>query len=136
MGQPNDHSLRTGWLAVRLARAAGLDSQTCDTVRAVALLRWSGCTANAAGCVEVFGDDIAIRMAMLEGRSDWAAPLEAVGGAASIMLPLAETHCEVSGEIASMSGLSSMTATSLRHICETWDGAGWHAIHWSRWAIT
>ncbi|PRY04391.1 HD domain-containing phosphohydrolase [Paraburkholderia sp. BL25I1N1] len=127
MGQPTDHSLRTGWLAARLARAAGLDSQACDTVREVALLRWSGCTANASGFADVFGDDIAIRATMLEGRSDWAAPLEALGGAASVMLPLAETHCEVSGEIASMSGLSSMTVTSLRHIFETWDGFGFPA---------
>ncbi|WP_175902600.1 HD domain-containing phosphohydrolase [Burkholderia seminalis] len=127
MGQPTDHSLCTGWLAARLARAAGLDSQACDTVREVALLRWSGCTANAAGFADVFGDDIAIRLAMLEGRPDWAAPLEALGGAASVMLPLAQTHCEVSGEIASMSGLSGMTATSLRHIFETWDGAGFPA---------
>ncbi|MBW9105469.1 HD domain-containing phosphohydrolase [Paraburkholderia phenoliruptrix] len=127
MGQPTDHSLRTGWLAARLARAAGLDSQVCDTVREVALLRWSGCTANASGFAEVFGDDIAVRLAMLEGRSDWAAPLEALGGAASVMLPLAQTHCEVSGEIASMSGLSSMTQTSLRHIFETWDGSGFPA---------
>jgi hypothetical protein len=55
MGQPTDHSLRTGWLAVKLAHAAGLKASTCDTVREVSLLRWSGCTANAAGFAEVFG---------------------------------------------------------------------------------
>ena len=33
MGQPTDHSLRTGWLAARLAEAAGIDATACDTVR-------------------------------------------------------------------------------------------------------
>lgn len=124
MGQPTDHSLRTGWLAARLAHAAGLDSSACDAVREVALLRWSGCTANAAGFAEVFGDDIAIRIAMLEGRPGWAAPVEASGGAGAVMLPLAQTHCEVSGEIARMLGLSSVTEAALRNIFEAWDGAG------------
>lgn len=124
MGQPTDHSLRTGWLAARLAHAAGLDAWACDTVREVSLLRWSGCTANAAGFADVFGDDIAIRLAMLEGRSGWAERLEASGGAGAVMLPLAQIHCEVSGEVARMLGLSSVTETALRHIFETWDGAG------------
>ncbi|HEY2023562.1 HD domain-containing phosphohydrolase [Paraburkholderia sp.] len=124
MGQPTDHSLRTGWLAARLAQAAGLDSRACDTVREVALLRWSGCTANAAGFAQVFGDDIAIRVAMLEGRPGWAEPLEAFGGAGAVMPALAQTHCEVAGEIARMLALSSDTEAALRNIFEAWDGAG------------
>lgn len=121
MGQPTDHSLRTGWLAVKLAHAAGLKASTCDTVREVSLLRWSGCTANAAGFAEVFGDDIAIRARLLEGRPDMAQAIADVGAA---MMPLAQIHCEVSGEIARILGLSRQTETALRGIFEVWDGSG------------
>ncbi|TDV39255.1 LuxR family transcriptional regulator [Paraburkholderia caballeronis] len=121
MGQPTDHSLRTGWLAARLAHAAGLDASVCDAVREVSLLRWSGCTANAAGFAQVFGDDVAVRTAMLESRPGMA---EAIGNAGAAMVPLAQVHCEVSGEVARILGLSTMTETALRHIFETWDGNG------------
>lgn len=124
MGQPTDHSLRTGWIAARIAEAAGLDASIGDTVREVALLRWSGCTANAAGFADVFGDDVAVRLAMLEARPGWAEAREAPGDAAALMRPLAQTHCEVSGEIARILGLSTSTETALRNIFETWDGAG------------
>jgi len=124
MGQPTDHSLRTGWLAARLAEAAGIDATACDTVREASMLRWSGCTANAAGFADVFGDDITSRVAMLEGRVDWIEPLEALGGVAAVLTPLAQIHCEVSGEIARMLGLAPATETTLRHIFETWDGNG------------
>ena len=121
MGQPTDHSLRTGWLAARLAHATGLDASVCDAVREVSLLRWSGCTANAAGFAQVFGDDVAVRTAMLESRPGMA---EAIGNAGAAMVPLAQVHCEVSGEVARILGLSTMTETALRHIFETWDGNG------------
>ena len=121
MGQPTDHSPRTGWLAAQLAHAARFDASVCDTAREVALLRWSGCTANAAGFAQVFGDDVAIRAAMLEGRPGIA---EAIGGAGVALIPLAQIHCEVSGEVARILGLSSATETALRHIFETWDGNG------------
>ena len=102
MGQPTDHSPRTGWLAAQLAHAAGFDASVCDTAREVALLRWSGCTANAAGFAQAFGDDVAIRAAMLENRPGLA---EAVGRAGAAMFPLAQIHCEVSGEVARILGL-------------------------------
>ncbi|KAG8152615.1 HD domain-containing phosphohydrolase [Burkholderia catarinensis] len=121
MGQPTDHSLRTGWLAASLAHAAGFDAAVCATVREVSLLRWSGCTANAAGFAQVFGDDVAIRTAMLESRPGMA---EAIGGAGAALIPLAQIHCEVSGEVARILGLSTATETALRHIFETWDGNG------------
>ncbi|MEM5423531.1 HD domain-containing phosphohydrolase [Paraburkholderia ferrariae] len=124
MGQPTDHSPRTAWLAARLAQAARLDASTIDTVRETSLLRWSGCTANAAGFADVFGDDIQSRVLMLDGRTDWFAPLESRGGAAAVLTPLAQTHCEVAGEVARMLGLPLATETALRHIFEMWDGSG------------
>ncbi|MCA8242289.1 HD domain-containing phosphohydrolase [Burkholderia sp. AU32262] len=121
MGQPTDHSPRTSWLAAQLAHAARFDASVCDTAREVALLRWSGCTANAAGFAQVFGDDVAIRATMLESRPGMA---EAIGAAGVALIPLAQIHCEVSGDVARILGLSSATETALRHIFETWDGNG------------
>lgn len=124
MGQPTDHSLRTAWLGVRLADAAGLGASVCDTVREASLLRWSGCTANAPGFAEVFGDDIAIRTAMLENRAGMAEAIESAGAS---MMKLARIHCEVSGEVAQILGLSTATETALRHIFAAWDGNGFPA---------
>ena len=124
MGQPTDHSLRTSWLAARLAAQAGYDQVQCCVVQEVSLLRWSGCTANAAGFSEWLGDDIGGREAMLAMRPGWAGEAEAHGSFESTIQPLAQIHCEVSGEIARMLGLDDMTQASLRHIFEAWDGAG------------
>ncbi|CAM2154369.1 LuxR family transcriptional regulator [Pararobbsia alpina] len=124
MGQPTDHSLRTAWLAAQIAQAAELGEAACVAVREASLLRWSGCTANAAGFADALGDDVASREAMLAGRPGWADPLEAQGGAETIITPLAQIHCEVSGEVARMLGLTIETQTTLRHIFEAWDGSG------------
>ncbi len=124
MGQPTDHSLRTAWLAMQIAQDAALGESTCVAVREASLLRWSGCTANAAGFAEALGDDVASREAMLAGRPGWADPLEAQGGFSAVVKPLAQIHCEVSGEVARMLNLGRETQATLRHIFEAWDGSG------------
>jgi HD-GYP domain-containing protein (c-di-GMP phosphodiesterase class II) len=124
MGQPTDHSLRTSWLAARLAAEAGHDDTRCGVVKAVSLLRWSGCTANAAGFSEWLGDDIGAREAMLAMRPGWAGEAETQGQVEAAITPLAQIHCEVSGEIARMLGLDDTTQAALRHIFEAWDGRG------------
>lgn len=124
MGQPTDHSVRTAWLAFQLARVLEFDASGCDTVREASLLRWSGCTANASGFADTFGDDIASREAMLAQRPNWEALLARQGGASVAIAPLAQIHCEVSGEVARMLELSAQTQATLRHIFEAWDGNG------------
>jgi HD-GYP domain-containing protein (c-di-GMP phosphodiesterase class II) len=124
MGQPTDHSVRTAWLAFQIARVLEFDSSGCDTVREASLLRWSGCTANASGFADTFGDDIASREAMLAQRPNWPELLARHGGAAVAITPLAQIHCDVSGAVARMLGLSDQTQATLRHIFETWDGSG------------
>ncbi|OTP77813.1 HD domain-containing phosphohydrolase [Caballeronia sordidicola] len=125
MGQPTDHSPRTAWLALQLAQAASADAAACDTVREASLLRWSGCTANAAGFADALGDDIAGREAMLAMRPDWDEPMRRMqGGFGATIQPLAQIHCEVSGEVARMLGLAHATENTLRHIFEAWDGNG------------
>ncbi|VVD27978.1 HD domain-containing phosphohydrolase [Paraburkholderia dioscoreae] len=124
MGQPTDHSPRTGWLAARLAAEAGLDGAQCDVVREVSLLRWSGCTANATGFSDWLGDDIGGRAAMLAMRPDWAGVGESPAQVGAAIMPLAQIHCEVSGEVAHMLGLADATQEALRRIFESWDGGG------------
>ncbi|CAN7759113.1 LuxR C-terminal-related transcriptional regulator [Caballeronia sp. LjRoot29] len=123
MGQPTDHSMRTGWLAGRLAADAGHDAAQCCVVKEVSLLRWSGCTANAAGFSEWLGDDVGSRANMLAMRPGWAGD-EAPGNVGATITPLAQIHCEVSGEVARMLGLAGATQVALRHIFESWDGGG------------
>ncbi|PYE16716.1 LuxR family transcriptional regulator [Paraburkholderia silvatlantica] len=123
MGQPTDHSLRTAWLAAQLARAAGERDMSVATAVEAALLRWSGCTANAPGFSDALGDDVAARAAMLAQRKDWAKWLDPLG-VRDALIPLAQIHCEVSGEVARILRLSAETEAALRHIFETWDGNG------------
>lgn len=123
MGQPTDHSLRTAWLAAQLARETGDGDALVETAAQVALLRWSGCTANASEFADVLGDDVAGREAMLARRQ---APVpggdpKSIAGA---MRPLAQIHCEVSGEIARILNLAADTELALRHIFEAWNGTG------------
>lgn len=124
MGQPTDHSVRTAWLARRLGEAAGLSSVHLDTAQESALLRWSGCTANAAGFSKLLGDDVAGRDAMLTMRPDRLAPFEPGGPGENAAAPLARIHCEVSGELARILDLGKETEETLRQIFERFDGKG------------
>jgi HD-GYP domain-containing protein (c-di-GMP phosphodiesterase class II) len=119
MGRPTDHSRRTARLAATLARAAGADDEDVQAAHDVALLRWSGCTANAAGFAELLGDDVASREQMF---AQTLRPLSAaeVRGIA----PLAEIHCEISGDIAVQLRMGARVELGLRHIFESWDGRG------------
>src|SRR5260370_1338371 len=67
MGQPVDHSPRVAWLACQLAQVIGLD-EFVEDVRCIALLRWSGCTANATDVAATISDDVVGRAAMLAGQ--------------------------------------------------------------------
>jgi len=124
MGQPTDHSPRTAWLAARLAEEAGLGDAQCGVVKEVSLLRWSGCTANAAGFSDWLGDDIGSRAAMLAMRPDWTGTRESPEQVGAAITPLAHVHCEVAGEVARMLGLTDATQEALKRIFESWDGGG------------
>lgn len=49
MGQPFDQSRRTARLVQLLAQSCNGAGEHTEVARQVALLRWSGCTANAEG---------------------------------------------------------------------------------------
>ncbi len=123
MGRPTDHSHRTAWLAARLAQADGGSPHDSRTAHDIALLRWSGCTANAEGFDRLLGDDVAGREQLMA----MTLPLDAarVEG----IWPLAQIHCEVSGDIARQLGMDAAVETGLRQVFETWDGRGHPGLH-------
>ncbi|WP_337057937.1 HD domain-containing phosphohydrolase [Pseudomonas sp. USHLN015] len=119
MGQPLGHSLRVARLAGQLAQARRADPGQVKVVEQVALLRWSGCTANADGFAHLLGDDVDGRRAMLDGTLN-ADDMNAVHKAA----PLAVVHCEVASEIARTLELGAAVQTALSRVFETFDGSG------------
>ncbi|WP_051156213.1 HD domain-containing phosphohydrolase [Herbaspirillum huttiense] len=119
MGQPPDQSVRAARLAVRLAQLQGADESTARHAALVSLLRWSGCTANAAGFATLLGDDVGGREAMLRQGLPEGHPLNFAN-----IAPLAHIHCEVAGEVAGMLGLPGGVETGLRHVWEHYDGSG------------
>ncbi len=124
MGQPTDHSPRAAWMAGQLARAIGGDDAICRQATAVALLRWSGCTANAPEFAQLFGDDVGGRKALLATQSSGSAFRSGTTRKGSAFLSLSRIHCEVSGDIAAQLGLDDATQFALRHLFESHDGTG------------
>jgi len=117
-GQPTNHSVRTARLAAWLAEKEGASEEDCETAYCIALLRWSGCTANAAGFGQLLGDDVAGRRSLTTGIY----PLFNVPR--DLIYPLAQIHCEVSGDIAVMLSMPPAVERGLRHIFETYNGQG------------
>jgi len=128
MGQPTDHSLRTAWLAGAIATQARCDPSQVEAARHVALLRWSGCTANAQEFADFLEDDVQGRSALLASQKPRQKLLQqqAPGGSSlpEGMLAMAHIHCEIAGDIASTLGLGADTEAALRAIFEAYDGGG------------
>lgn len=119
MGQPLGHSQRVARLARLLSQAAHGEGEQLRVAEQVALLRWSGCTANAEGFAQLLGDDVDGRRAMLD-QTLGAEAMNAVHQAT----PLAVVHCEVSGEIAKTLELGAAVESGLCRAFETYDGTG------------
>jgi HD-GYP domain-containing protein (c-di-GMP phosphodiesterase class II) len=124
MGQPTDHSPRAAWMAGQLARAAGADEAACVEATTVALLRWSGCTANAPEFARLFGDDVSGRKALLSSQSPNSGFRAGTRRSGSAFHSLSRIHCEVSGDVAKELGLSETIQFALRHLFESHNGAG------------
>lgn len=119
MGQPPDQSRRTAALATQVAQLEGAAPALVQQAQLVSWLRWSGCTANAAGFASLLGDDVGGREAMLRDGLPADHPLNF-----TTIAPLARIHCEVAGEVASLLGLPAEVETALRHVWEHHDGSG------------
>lgn len=126
MGQPTDHSLRTGWLATRIAELDGCSVSECATVHQTALLRWSGCTANAHELSVLIPDDVTGRATLLTQSQEDPEFVFLAGRVRGAIRSLTQIHCEVSGDIAHMMGANSAVEQALRTISATFDGTGPH----------
>lgn len=124
MGQPTDHSMRTAWLSAKIAAVSGHDLIAPVAAQEVALLRWSGCTANAPEFADLLGDDVAGRADMLAHKFDNTLKHDARFALRDALKPISQIHCEVSGDIAQMLGFGPNVERSLRCIFETADGMG------------
>ncbi|KGF79051.1 phosphohydrolase [Massilia sp. JS1662] len=111
MGLPPDHSIRTARLAARLAEENGDGADACTSTRLVALLRWSGSTATAAGFAHLLGDDVRGRHAMVTRTLSGHGSLTFAN-----VMPLAQMQCEVAGDVAVLLGLPGDVENSLRHL--------------------
>lgn len=145
-GQPPFHAVRSAVLAVALGRELGVTRQELAAVQQVTLLRFLGCTADAAETAGMAGgDDIGFRAAMapvvMGPRAEMGRRLTAavgVGGsplrrAALIAGALADpggarramtAHCEVAAMFAMRLGCTDEVREGLAHAYERWDGAG------------
>jgi HD-GYP domain-containing protein (c-di-GMP phosphodiesterase class II) len=145
-GQPLGHALRTCTLATALARAMGCGDDDVRTVHQFALLRFLGCTSDAADtAAEAGGDDLALLAAMApaymgSGREKFGRFVRSLGPGQPVTRRLRlvaraladpdgerrslSTHCEVGTMLAARIGLAQPVVEALAHAYERWDGKG------------
>jgi HD-GYP domain-containing protein (c-di-GMP phosphodiesterase class II)/DNA-binding CsgD family transcriptional regulator len=146
-GQPPGHALRTSVIATAIAEAIGCSPDEIRTVQQFALLRFLGCTSDAAETAAmVGGDELAYNAAMahvLMGTAQ-AMMLEHVRSVAPgqprmrrlrlVARTLADpkggqrsltTHCEVAVMLARRIDLVPSVVDALAHAYERWDGKGY-----------
>ena len=145
-GQPLEHALRTCLLSLELARRSGVAADQLADVYYLALLRFVGCTADAAETAAIAaGDDLAFnaRMApvlMGSPAEQLRGLLSATGAGGSrrhrvgaLTAVLADpkgperslsAHCEAAQLLASRLGVSEGVTAGLGHAYERWDGKG------------
>jgi HD-GYP domain-containing protein (c-di-GMP phosphodiesterase class II)/DNA-binding CsgD family transcriptional regulator len=148
-GQRLGHGLRTCVLAVALARTLGLTTEDVRTTHQFALLRFLGCTADAAEtAAAVGGDDRAYLASMAPvfmgaGREVLGRHFRSVAPGRPLpeRLPLVArglvdpkaaersltSHCEIAVMLARRAGLDPPVVEALGHAYERWDGRGFPA---------
>ena len=146
-GQPLGHALRTCTIATALSEAMGCGSDEVRTVHQFALLRFLGCTSDAAETAAlVGGDDRAYIAAMApvfmgSGREIIMRHVSSVAPGESRKRRLTliargfadpksarrslAMHCEVGAMLAERIGLPPSVLHSLAHAYERWDGKGY-----------
>lgn len=145
MGHPADLALRTAALASELGLRLGLDAAARGDAYHLALLRFSGCTADTHLAADAFGDEVAMRgsfaladfgkpldvmrlvAANLGPGEPWYRRARMVAHAFSMMSSLfdaARAHCEVAQRLAVRFGFGAPMAAMLAQVFERWDGRG------------
>jgi HD-GYP domain-containing protein (c-di-GMP phosphodiesterase class II) len=145
-GQLPGHSLRTCYLAMRLADTLGLSGMDRETLFFGAFLKDAGCSSNAAAVTQIFGvDDIALKgrqstvdrsiiayAAFAIRNLPAAEPLPrrlrrlikiGLGGRAS-QRAVEQIRCERGASIARKAGFGEAVARTVHDVHEHWDGGG------------
>ncbi len=145
MGHPTDLGLRTCVVAVRLARALGANATEVRETYDLALLRFSGCTADSDLAARAFGDEIVARGFL--APADFGRPSSFIGltvrnirkgepavrraraianvlAHTSALFGAAQAHCEVAQRLAARLGFDSRLQKMLGEVFERWDGKG------------
>lgn len=116
--------MRTAWLAQQIAERAGYGAPQVEVVRHVALLRWSGCTANAQAFSDFLEDDVQGRRLLLASRAPRMRQPNPHAPLPDAVLAMARIHCEIAGDLAQTLGLGADTEAALRAVFEAYDGNG------------
>jgi HD-GYP domain-containing protein (c-di-GMP phosphodiesterase class II)/DNA-binding CsgD family transcriptional regulator len=127
MGQPLGHAIRCCVLGTGLAEACGLGPAQRADVFHVALLRYIGCTADAAEVAAFAGDEIALAVAVAPVVMGEPEGERAAAGLPELERAKAATitaHCEAAALLAQRLGLGPGVVAAVRHGFERWDGRG------------
>jgi DNA-binding CsgD family transcriptional regulator len=91
----------------------------------LALLRWSGCTANAAEFYSLFGDDVLGRSALISGLNPFLNGRKPGPEAGPIVSLLSIMHCDTAAHLTARILLDAPSlAAGFAHLFENWDGTG------------
>jgi len=123
MGLPVDHGARVAVLADRIATAADATPGVRGATVVTALLRWTGCTANARAFADLLGDDVRGR-ATLVTAGPQAFPLRQQTRLHQEAPLLTAAHCEVAQRLADRLGATGPVIDALGAVFEQWDGDG------------
>jgi HD-GYP domain-containing protein (c-di-GMP phosphodiesterase class II) len=145
-GQPEGHSLRCTWIAMRLADAIGIEGAARRDLYYAVMLKDLGCSSNAARIAELYlVDDRAFKQAYKQMGTDMGSVLgfvfrktgeghgfldraRAIGhilkNGEAIARSLIETRCVRGAEIARKLRFSEDVAAAIHSLDEHWDGGG------------
>ncbi|MFP3902305.1 MAG: HD domain-containing phosphohydrolase [Acidimicrobiia bacterium] len=145
-GQPPGHALRTCVIATALAESLGCGADDIRTVHHATLLRFLGCTSDAAETAAMAGgDDVAFNAAMAPAINGhpWEIARRLVRAVGAGRPPVTRlrliagafadadgarrsltTHCEVGSMLARRIGVTPPVVDALAHAYERWDGSG------------
>lgn len=137
MGQPVEHSPNVAFLAFKLATALGLPKVEHKYVVRLALMRWAGCTANARGFSDLFGDDIKSRVELMAGREPFIYEHSFLTSQAKNkplvdqLKPLAQAQCEAMALLSDRASIHFKMSNDIEgkdspvnDLFENWDGTG------------
>ncbi|MBO9671374.1 MAG: metal-dependent phosphohydrolase, partial [Sphingobium sp.] len=145
-GQPEGHSLRCTWIAMRLADALGIEGAARRDLYYAVMLKDLGCSSNAARIAELYlTDDRAFKQAYKQLGTDLGSVLgfvfkktgeghsfveraKAIGhilkNGEAIARSLIQTRCVRGAAIARKLRFSEDVAAAIHSLDEHWDGGG------------